>query len=198
VGPDVAVLRRSREFRLLFLSQTLSFAGSMITYVAMPYQAYRLTGSSLVVGLLGVTELVPMIAAALPGGVLADAVDRRRLILITEAAPIPGMVLLVINAAAWHQLWLLFVLAGVSAGLTGVQRPSQEALTPLLLRRDELTAAAALTGLFGNVAERAGPLAGGGIIALARLPAAYATDGATCLAGLAAAALMRPAARWSA
>jgi hypothetical protein len=65
VGPDVAVLRRSREYRLLFTGQTMSFAGSMITYVAMPYQAYRLSGSSLVVGLLSVTELVPMVAAAL-------------------------------------------------------------------------------------------------------------------------------------
>jgi MFS family permease len=152
VGPDVAVLRRSREFRLLFTGQTMSFAGSMITYVAMPYQAYRLGGSSLVVGLLSVTELVPMVAAALLGGVLADALDRRKLIMVTEAGLLPGSVLLAVNAAAWHQLWLLFVLAAVSAGLYGVQRPSQDALVPALLDRDDLTAAAALTGGIACVA----------------------------------------------
>ena len=148
----MAVLRRSREFRLLFTGQTMSFAGSMITYVAMPYQAYRLSGSSLVVGLLGVTELVPMVAAALLGGVLADAIDRRKLIMVTEAGLLPVSVLLAVNAAAWHQLWLLFVLAAVSAGLYGVQRPSQDALVPALLERDDLPAAAALTGVLGNVA----------------------------------------------
>jgi len=195
VGPDVAVLRRSREFRLLFTGQTLSFAGSMITYVAMPYQAYRLTGSSLVVGLLSVTEMVPMVAAALLGGVLADAMDRRKLIMVTEAGLLPVSVLLAVNAAAWHQLWLLFALAAVSAGLYGVQRPSQDALVPALLARDDLPAAAALTGVLGNVAMLAGPLAGGGIIALAGLPAAYAADAATCLAGLAAVGLMRAAPR---
>jgi hypothetical protein len=195
VGPDVAVLRRSREYRLLFTGQTVSFAGSMITYVAMPYQAYRLSGSSLVVGLLSVTELVPMVAAALLGGVLADALDRRKLIMVTEAGLLPGSVLLAVNAAAWHQLWLLFVLAAVSAGLYGVQRPSQDALVPALLERDDLTAAAALTGVLGNVAMLAGPLAGGGIIALAGLPAAYAADGASGLAGLAAVTLMRPVPR---
>jgi len=191
----VAVLRRSREFRLLFTGQTMSFAGSMISYVAMPYQAYRLSGSSLVVGLLSVTELVPMVAAALLGGVLADALDRRKLIMVTEAGLLPGSVLLAVNAAAWHQLWLLFVLAAVSAGLYGVQRPSQDALVPALLERDDLTAAAALTGVLGNVAMLAGPLAGGGIIALAGLPAAYAADGASGLAGLAAVTLMRPVPR---
>ena len=191
----MSVLRRSREFRLLFTGQTMSFAGSMITYVAMPYQAYRLSGSSLVVGLLSVTELVPMVAAALLGGVLADALDRRKLIMVTEAGLLPGSVLLAVNAAAWHQLWLLFGLAAVSAGLYGVQRPSQDALVPALLERDDLTAAAALTGVLGNVAMLAGPLAGGGIIALAGLPAAYAADGASGLAGLAAVTLMRPVPR---
>ena len=190
----MAVLRRSREYRLLFTGQTMSFAGSMITYVAMPYQAYRLSGSSLVVGLLSVTELVPMVAAALLGGVLADALDRRKLIMVTEAGLLPGSVLLAVNAAAWHQLWLLFVLAAVSAGLYGVQRPSQDALVPALLERDDLTAAAALTGGARQRGHAGRPLAGG-IIALAGLPAAYAADGASGLAGLAAVTLMRPVPR---
>jgi len=80
LGPDIALLRRSDEFRRLYAGQMLSYAGNSISFVGMPYQAYQLTHSSLVVGLLSFAELVPLIATALLGGALADAVDRRRLI----------------------------------------------------------------------------------------------------------------------
>jgi len=76
---DFGPLRRRRDFRLLWIGQGVSFFGSMITYVALPYQAYHLTGSSLVVGLLGLAELGPLLGAAFVGGTLADAFDRRRM-----------------------------------------------------------------------------------------------------------------------
>src|SRR5688500_11481279 len=76
---DLAPLRR-REFRLLYLSQLVSTAGTMLTYVALPYQTYELTGSSLAVGLIGVAQIVPMVVLALISGALADAVDRRKLV----------------------------------------------------------------------------------------------------------------------
>ena len=81
---DFGPLRRHRDFRLLFLGQATTFFGSMITYVAIPFQAYHLTGSSLVVGLLGLAELAPLLVTAFLGGALADAIDRRRLVLLTE------------------------------------------------------------------------------------------------------------------
>jgi MFS family permease len=81
---DLGPLRRRREFRLLWIGQGVSFFGSMITYVALPYQAYHPTRSSLVVGLLGLAELVPLLGAAIVGGALADAFDRRRMMQITE------------------------------------------------------------------------------------------------------------------
>jgi hypothetical protein len=115
VLPDLSPLRRAPEFRRLYAGQAASSAGSMITYVALPYQAYHLTHSSLVVGLLSVAELIPLVAAALLGGLLADAADRRRLILGAEAAGLLASGALAANAAAWHQLWLLFVLAVVAA-----------------------------------------------------------------------------------
>ena len=83
---DLGLLRRRREFGLLVLGQTGSEAGSMPTFVAVPFQAYELTGSSLAVGLLGVAEFVPILGLALVGGALADAFDRRRLVQIAEAA----------------------------------------------------------------------------------------------------------------
>ena len=75
---DVGPLRRHREFRLLYVGQAVSFTGSMLTYVAIPYQVYALTGSTFVVGLLGFASLAPLLVTALIGGALADARDRRR------------------------------------------------------------------------------------------------------------------------
>ena len=83
---DLGPLRRHRDFRLLFAGQAVTFLGSMITYVALPYQAYQLSGSSLVVGLLGIAELCPLLVAAFVGGALADARDRRRMLQLTELA----------------------------------------------------------------------------------------------------------------
>jgi MFS family permease len=184
--PDLAPLRHSADFRRLFIGQGSSFAGSLISFVALPYQAYQLTHSSLVVGLLSLSELVPLVLSALLGGLLADAADRRIMILTAEAAGIVVAVLLGVNALVWHQLGLLFVLSVVSAGCFGLQRPSLEALVPLLVPRGDLTAAAALSGLTGNAAQLIGPLLGGTIIATAGLPAAYWIDAASSVAGLAA------------
>src|SRR3954470_5263074 len=83
---DVAPLRKSREFRLLYAGQTVSFFGSMLTYVAIPYQVFQLSHSSLWVGLLGTFQLVPLLAAALLGGAYADSLDRRRMLVVSELA----------------------------------------------------------------------------------------------------------------
>ena len=84
VAVDFGLLRRRREFGLLVVGQTVSELGSMATFVAIPFQAYELTGSSLAVGLLGVAEFAPIMVLALVGGALADAFDRRRLVQIAE------------------------------------------------------------------------------------------------------------------
>src|SRR5918998_1215484 len=95
---DVGPLRRHREFRLLYIGQGVSFAGSMITYVAIPFQVYELTGSTLVVGLLGIVELVPLLVTALLGGALADAHDRRRMVLLADTVLLLLSLVLVANA----------------------------------------------------------------------------------------------------
>src|SRR5258708_2225614 len=81
---DLRPLRISRDFRLLFIAQSVSFFGSMMSFVVLPWQMYQLTGSSLAVGLLGVAEFVPILAMAFVGGALADYVDRRRMVRLTE------------------------------------------------------------------------------------------------------------------
>src|SRR6185436_18978182 len=117
-----------RDFRLLYAAQSVSFLGSMVTYVALPYQMYQLTHSSLSVGLLGLAELGPLLVTAFVGGALADAVDRRRLVLLAETALGLGSALLLATALFGARPWLLYVIAGLMSGLSGLQRPSIEAL----------------------------------------------------------------------
>ena len=189
---DLGPLRRRRDFRLLWIGQGVSFFGSMITYVALPYQAYQLSGSSLIVGLLGLAELAPLLVAAFIGGALADAVDRRRMMQVTELLFAVASLVLVTNALLPHpQLWLLFVMSALLATLDGLQRPSLDALTPRLVERDELPAAGALASFRMTIGMIAGPAVGGVLVATAGLPATYAVDVATFAASLAALRMMR-------
>ena len=133
---------RHRDFRLLYLGQTVTFAGSMITYVAIPYQVFRLTRSAPAVGLLSLAELGPLLLTALAGGALADAVDRRRMVQATEAGLTLASAGLAANALLAHpRLWVLYLGAALIAGLDGLQRPSLEALVPRLVPREELPGA---------------------------------------------------------
>jgi MFS family permease len=185
-------VRRHREFRLLLTGRAVSFLGSEVTYVAIPFQVYRLSGSSFVVGLLGLAELVPLLGAAFLGGALADAVDRRRMVQVTELALAGASGVLLANALLPSpQLWLLFVVAAVMAALDGFQRPSLEALEPRLVERHELPAAAATSSLVMTAGMVGGPALGGGLIAAVGLPATYGLDIATFAVSLSALALMR-------
>jgi MFS family permease len=189
---DAGPLRRHREFRLLYIGQAVSFAGSMITFVAIPFQVYELTRSTFVVGLLGLAQLAPLLLTALVGGAMADAHDRRRLVLIADAALFVLSLVLVANALlADPQVWLLFVVAAGMSAAGGVQRPALDSMVPRLVPRAELPAAAALEGLRRNGGQIAGPALGGILIAAAGLGATYAVDAATFLVSLVALARMR-------
>ncbi|MDQ1585163.1 MAG: hypothetical protein QOJ90_711 [Actinomycetota bacterium] len=189
---DLRPLRTSRDFRLLFAGGAVSFLGSMVTYVAVPYQVYDITGSTAAVGLLGIAELLPLIAFGLWGGALADAVDRRRMVLLTEGALTLMSGLLLLNAVLPHpQVWPIFGFAAVVAALDGLQRPSLDALVPRIVAHDELAAASALSSLRGNIGMIAGPAIGGVLVATAGVSWAYALDVTTFAASLVALALMR-------
>lgn len=189
---DIGPLRRHRDFRLLFTGQAVSFFGSMVTYVAIPYQVYQLTGSSLLVGLLGLAELAPLLVTALVGGALADAVDRRRLVRLAELGLSIAAGGLLLNALLPSpQVWVLFVIASIMAGLDGLQRPPLDALTPRLVDRHELLAASALDSFRGNIGMIAGPAVAGVLIATGGLEVTYAIDLATFVFSLLMLTLMR-------
>ena len=163
----------------------------MICYVALPYQAYQLTHSSLIVGLLSCAELVPLLITGLIGGALADAIERRRLILLAQAAAVCCIGGLLANALGLALLWPLFVLAGLLAGAYGLQRPSVEVLVPRLVRHEDMPGAAALSGLLGTASQIGGPLIGGALLT-GGLPLAYAAGAADLRSGAVPFAAMRP------
>jgi MFS family permease len=172
---DLSPLRH-RDYRLLFTAQAVSFFGTMVTYVALPYQMYRVTGSTFAVGLLGLAELVPLLLTAFVGGALADAIDRRRMALATDLALAAGSLALGLIAAIGAPAWTLFVVAAWMSAINGLQRPSMESLVPRLVERREMPAAAALAGLRGSVGMIAGPAAGGMLIATVGLAPTYLVD----------------------
>ena len=189
---DVTPLRRHRDFRLLFIGRFVSFFGSMVTTVAFPYQVYQLTGSVLLVGILGVFEFAAILTFAFVGGALADARDRRTLVLASEAAMMGCSLLLAGNAALAHpQVWLLFVVATAWGLLDAIQRPSLDAMLPRLVDRDELTAAGALSMLRSTLGMILGPALGGVLIAAFGLTFTYLFDVATFVVGLGCLLLMR-------
>jgi MFS family permease len=174
---DLRPLRRHRDFRALYAAQFVSFLGTMVTYVALPYQMFQLTRSSLSVGLLGLAELLPLLLTAFVGGALADAVDRRRLVLITEVALGLGSGMLAVAALGGKPpAWALYAIAAVMSALTGLQRPSLDALAPRLVEADELPAMASLPTFRGSVGMIAGPALGGALIASTGLAPTYLFD----------------------
>ena len=189
---DLGPLRRHRDYRLLWIGLAVSFFGTEMTYVAVPYQTYKLTGSTAVVGLLALVELVPLLASAVVGGAFADAIDRRRMVRFTEIGLAGLSALLLVNSLLPSpQLWIIFVVAALSAGLGGFLRPSLDALTPRLVERDELIAASALDSLRFQVGTIGGPILAGVLIATIGLPGVFAIDIATFLVSLTALTMMR-------
>jgi MFS family permease len=164
---DTGPLRRHRDFRLLFTGQIVSDLGSAFTSVALPYQIYHLTGSSLAVRLIGLVQLIPLILAALLGGALADTLNRRKLLIASELGLTVCSAILALSALGGKE-WTpsIYVLAGLLSVFKGLHRPSLEALTPRLVDKEELLAASALSSLRGTIARIGGPAIAGMSISL--------------------------------
>jgi MFS family permease len=177
--PDLTPLRSSPGFRWLFASRTVTALGTQASEVALLVQAKQLTGSPLAVGLLGVVELVPLVAFGLYGGVLADRFDRRALIRWCEAALAGCAVLLLVNALLPDPaVWPLYAVTTVMVAAVSLQRPSLDASVPRLVRREQLTAASALLSLSQNASFLLGS-ALGGVLAVTPGPGlVYGIDGA--------------------
>jgi MFS family permease len=173
---DITPLRRSRDFRALISGELASVLGSQLTAVAVPYQVYRLTHSSLDVGLVSLTALFPLIAGALIGGSLADAIDRRRMLLAVEALSALCSAGLAVNADTGAALWPLFVLPALAAGLSGCDSSARNAIVPNMVTRSEMPAANAMFQSLFQLGGVAGPAAAGLLLAGAGIRFIYWMD----------------------
>ncbi len=174
---DVSPIRESRDFRLLLGSSMITMFGSFVTLVAVPYQAKELTGSYLVVGLLSAAELIPMVVCGLWGGAIADALDRRKIIVYSEIGLCLSALALLVNALLPEpQIWVLYVAGAASAGLFSIRGPSEQAVINRVLKLDQMGAAFAIQGLVRSIGSIAGP-ALGGVMVVALGPAiSYSAD----------------------
>ncbi|MEY2421196.1 MAG: hypothetical protein QOI95_1263 [Acidimicrobiaceae bacterium] len=174
---DVSPVTESREYRLLFTGQLVSFFGRQLTLVASSFQIFLLTHSSLQVGLLSLAQLGPIIFCSFLGGTLADAIDRRKVLIVATVLMAMTSAGLAVNATLGNpRIWPIYVCTALSAGLTSIDAPTRSAVVPSLVRRDQIPAAAALnqTGYqFGSVG---GPAFAGIVIASVSLSAAFWID----------------------
>lgn len=159
---DTTPLRASRDFRLLFLAGTVFYFGAMVSYVAIPFQVYQLTGSNFAVGAIGLVELAPIIIFGLYGGALADHVDRRKLLIATGVGQAVFTAVLAYNAfRADPDVWVIFTVAIALTSCSALQRPSREALLPRTVTHDQLPAANALSSFGIQLGLLIGPAVGG-------------------------------------
>src|ERR1044072_3974165 len=145
---DITPLKISRDYRLLFFGQMVSFFGVMMTVVVVPWQMYQLTQSNFQVGLIYLFEFVPMIVMAFVGGALADAVDRRMMLRITEVLQtLVTAVLLANSLLPQPQVWVLYVCVVLHAAFMALQRPAFDSLIPVIVPPEYMTAVGALNSL---------------------------------------------------
>lgn len=174
---DVTPLRQSAPFRWLFGGLSLSWMGRQLTVVAVPFQVYQLTGSTFLVGLLGIVQLVPLLATSVVGGALVDSIDRRRLLVFAQVASLGTAVGLAVNASLDTPIvWLIFVLSGINAAFSAVDSPARSASLPSMVGRRLLPASLAITQTVANVAKTLGPAIGGLLIAQTSLTVTYSVE----------------------
>lgn len=166
----------------------MSNVGTQVRLVALPYQIYVLTGSPLHVGLLGLFQAIPLISLPLLGGVLADRVDRRRVLVVTQSGlAASSLVLALVTQLGYSELWVLYALTAISASFSAFDQPARGSLVPTLVERSELPAAIALNQMLYQTAAVVGPAIGGVVIASYGVAVAYWVDTISFTAGIAAA-----------
>jgi MFS family permease len=182
---DLSPLKKYPDFRNLWTAGLISYLGSMITYVALPFQIKELTGSYLAVGLLGIVEIAPLIIFGLYGGVLADSVDRKKLIWATEAGALLIVTGLLLNSLlAEPSVLAIYIAAGLFACVDGLQRPSMGAILPRLVSHEDLPSASNLLTLRWQIGFILGPTLGGIIFSTFSIEVGYGFDIATYLISL--------------
>ena len=190
---DLDPVKRDRDFRLLWLGQMINGLGRQVTVVALPFELWQLTHSSLSIGLLALVQLAPILVFSLGGGAVADAVDRRRLLIVTQLLlAATSLALVVLAMQPSPPVWALYAVAAVAAGVGAVDGPARTSAIPRLVPRERLPAAIAVNWLSGQTVAVAGPVFAGVLIAISGVATAFAFDVATFMASLVALLMIAP------
>jgi MFS family permease len=190
---DVRPLRASRDFRLIWLGLLVTATGSQFTLVAVFVQVTKLTGSEAAVGATGLAWVLGLLAGALGGGAILDALDRRRLLMAAQGGLAIGSGILLAGAIAGEPpLWLIYLGLAVLAASSAIDSPTRSAITARILEPAMLPAAQALNQVVWNTAALVGPLLAGIVIAWAGITVAYAADLATIACMFVAASFLGP------
>lgn len=190
LSPFVALTHR--DFVLLLGGRWVSTIGSQMMTVGVAYQVYHLHESTWELGLLGLFRLVPVLALSLVGGVLADAVDRRRLMLAAQPVLLLcSATLALCTLAGFAALPVIYGVVAVAAAASAINMPAQQAIVPALVPREHLPNALSWSITTMEVATIVGPALGGIAIAAIGLAGVYTTDAASFLAVIVALLLMR-------
>ena len=189
---DLSPLRASRDYRLLFTGQLVSFFGSMMTFIVVPWQMYQLTGSSAMVGYIYLAEFVPMVILAFVGGAMAEFFDKRKLLRVTEIGQTTVTAILLVNALLPQpQVWVLFVAVALHAGLAAIQRPAFESFIQKVIPVEMMSAVMALNSIRYSLGAIVSPALAGIIATQFSSSIAYAFDLLTFIASLIAVFMIR-------
>ena len=183
---------RHRDFSVFWTGSFLSSIGTQFTSVAMAWQIYELTNSPLQIGLLGVARAVPQIALLLVGGLLADAMNRRKLMMCTQIGLFGvSTILALLSHAGQITPHVLYIATMLLAFFTSLEQPSRQSIIPSLVPREQLAQALALQGTQRYVPIIAGPSLAGVVLAFSGPAACYAVDACSWFAMLGALKLLR-------
>lgn len=190
---DLTPLGVSADFRRLFAGQAISEFGTQITFVAVPFQVYTITRSTAMVGLLALFEAIPLVVLPIVGGAIADAVERRRMLMIAHTATASLSVALAVNAFLPEpRLWILFAFSFLWASAYSLYSPALRAWPARLLTPDLYTSALALEVVYYQSAALTGPALAGVLIANLGVEYAYVLDAISYVAVIVALAGMHP------
>jgi len=174
---------RYPDFRRLWTSNIVTVIGSQLAVVAVPQQIFQITGSSGYVGLAGLFGLIPLIVFGLWGGALADVMDRRKLMLITNCGTgATALVFWAQAAAGLDNVWIVLGLFAMQQALFAVNQPTRSAAIPRLLPAEHLAAASALSMTVQQIGAIAGPVLAGVLIPVVGLSTLYLVDAIALLA----------------
>ena len=183
---------KQRDFGLFWLSLLFSAVGTQISTVAIAWQVYEITNSPFQLGLTGLFRALPVMILSLPGGVLADRMDRRKLLIITQSlAALLSLMLGLLTSAGQIHVWHIYAVTFLSGAVGIFDAPARTAMIPALVSAEQLASAYALNITWRQIATLGGPFIGGLVISALGISPAYYIDAVSFFAVIICLAFMR-------